>query len=137
MEYTRSAINRIRAFKAALLILGAAIDWTLAHRLDELQHELETQEETGTVPKIQTYFGQDNFTTRRTTGHNMLDPESFITGRELMDGFTYTNSHRHFATQALYDAVVSGEFSTNEIPLIAPRVFNNPYNGPDADNPEA
>ena len=33
-------------------------------------------------------FDKDNFTLRRTTGHNMHDPESFITGRELEQGLT-------------------------------------------------
>lgn len=73
---------------------------------------------------VQTYFEQDNFTTRRTTGHNMLDPESFITGAELAQGFTFTNSHRSFDSQALYDMVVAGDISTDLIPLFAPRVFN-------------
>lgn len=74
--------------------------------------------------RVKTYFETDNFTTRRTTGHNMLDPESLITGDELARGFTYQNSHRDYPGQATYDAIVSGDVSVTLVPLVAPRVFN-------------
>ena len=76
------------------------------------------------MANVKTYFAQDNFSSRRTTGHNMLDPESFITGAELAQGFTYSNSHRAFDSQSLYDAVVSGDIAADLVPLFAPRVFN-------------
>ena len=76
------------------------------------------------MDQVKTYFASDNFTSRRTTGHNMLDPEALITGAELAAGFTYTNSHRHFDSQSLYDAVVSGDIPSTEVPRFAPRVFN-------------
>ena len=76
------------------------------------------------MDQVKTYFATDNFTTRRTTGHNMLDPESLMTGAELAAGFTYTNSHRHFDSQSLYDAVVSGDIPADQGPLRAPRVLN-------------
>ena len=78
------------------------------------------------MDQVKTYFASDNFTSRRTTGHNMLDPEALITGAELAAGFTYTNSHRHFDSQSLYDAVVSGDIPSTEVPRFAPRVFNAP-----------
>ena len=37
-------------------------------------------------------FEKDNFASRRTTGNNMYDPESLITGAELAAGLTYKNS---------------------------------------------
>ena len=73
---------------------------------------------------VVTYFDQDNFSTRRTTGHNMLDPESIISGAELAAGFTYNNSHRVFRDQAQYDAVVSGQIPAYELPNVAPRRLN-------------
>ncbi len=76
------------------------------------------------MDQVKTYFASDNFTTRRTTGHNMLDPEALITGAEIAAGFTYTNSHRHFDSQSLYDAVVSGDIPADQVPLRAPRVLN-------------
>ena len=81
------------------------------------------------MENVQTYFAQDNFSTRRTTGHNMLDPESLITGAELAAGFTYKNSHRAFDShrvfdsQSLYDAVVSGDIAAHLVPQFAPRAF--------------
>ena len=73
---------------------------------------------------VQSYFDSDNFDSRRTTGHNMFDPESFITGAELAQGFTYKNSHRVFNSQATYDAVVSGVLPSFTLPHVAPRVLN-------------
>jgi hypothetical protein len=103
-----------------LLAAGPFTDWNLVHQLDAARHEEKTP------VKIKTYFDQDNFTSRRTTGHNMLDPESFITGRELAMGFRYDNSHRYFSSQQLYDDVVNGNISINDVQYVAPRVFNTP-----------
>ena len=75
------------------------------------------------MANVKQYFAQDNFSSRRTTGHNMLDPESFITGAELAQGFTYSNSHRAFDSQSLYDAVVSGDIAAHLVPQFAPRAF--------------
>lgn len=73
---------------------------------------------------IKTHFEQDNFDSRRTTGHNMFDPESLITGYELAHGFTYANSHRDYPGQHTYDAIVAGDVPAHIVPLVAPRVFN-------------
>ena len=73
---------------------------------------------------LKTYFEQDNFDSRRTTGHNMFDPESLITGYELAHGFTYANSHRDYPGQHTYDAIVAGDVPMALVPLVAPRVFN-------------
>ena len=73
---------------------------------------------------VNTYFSGDNFKTRRTTGHNMLDPESLMTGEELEKGFTYENSHRVFRNQAHYDATVSGDVPSHLVPTLSPRQFN-------------
>jgi hypothetical protein len=68
------------------------------------------------------YFAQDNFTTRRTTGHNMLDPESVITGRELAKGLDYRNSKRLYASIEQYNAAVDGSLSVEQIEVLCPRV---------------
>lgn len=68
------------------------------------------------------FFDKDNFTLRRTTGHNMHDPESFITGAELEKGFTYTNSRRNWANYRHYVAAVAGMLTPEEIAKTAPRV---------------
>lgn len=75
---------------------------------------------------VETYFAQDNFSTRRTTGHNMLDPESLITGAELAQGFTYSNSHRVYPGQHTYDAIVAGDVPVSAVPIVAPRALNVP-----------
>lgn len=77
------------------------------------------------VSAVRTHFAQDNFSIRRTTGHNMFDPDSLITGAELAQGFTYANSHRKFDTQSLYDAAVSGDIPAHLLPRFAPRVLNH------------
>ncbi len=68
-------------------------------------------------------FVKDNFTSRRTTGHNLHDPESFITGAEIAAGFTYTNSTREWDDQAHYLNACLGNLTCDEITRTAPRVF--------------
>jgi len=70
------------------------------------------------------FFDADNFTTRRTTGHNMYDPESLITGAEVEKGFTYTNSKRNFRDYNHYVAAVIGDLTPEQIAEQAPRRFN-------------
>ena len=67
-------------------------------------------------------FDKDNFTSRRTTGHNMYDPESLISGEEIEAGLTYLNSKRYWADEKHYLSAVDGTLSPDEILATAPRV---------------
>lgn len=71
-------------------------------------------------------FEQDNFTLRRTTGHNMFDPESLISGAEIQAGMTFTNSKRSWVSEAHYLKAVTGNLNTDEVLLTAPRVCMMP-----------
>lgn len=71
------------------------------------------------------YFAEDNFTSRRTTGHNMFDPDSFITGKELEAGLTYGNSARAFPTFDHYHQAVVGTYTPEEVAALFPRVRIN------------
>jgi hypothetical protein len=75
-------------------------------------------------------FAKDNFTLRRTTGHNMHDPESFITGAEISKGFTYTNSRRNWSDHSHYLQAVVGDISPEQIASTAPRVRIIPDTSP-------
>ncbi len=77
-------------------------------------------------------FDNDNFTSRRTTGHNMFDPESLISGKELAQGMTYQNSKRGWHNEKWYLAAVSGDLTTDEILEIAPRVWSLHLGNPKA-----
>ena len=68
-------------------------------------------------------FGRDNFTTRRTTGHNWYDPECLITGAEIAQGFTARNSTRDYLSEAHYHACVAQELTPEVIARTAPRVY--------------
>lgn len=68
-------------------------------------------------------FDKDNFTSRRTTGHNMYDPESLIDGDEINHGMTYTNSKRNWRDEKHYLDAVLGNISVEEILNFAPRKF--------------
>ncbi len=68
-------------------------------------------------------FSGDNFTSRRTTGHNMYDPNSLMTGEEASKGMTYTNSKRLFPTLEQELAAIDGRMEVDEILKVAPRVF--------------
>lgn len=69
-------------------------------------------------------FAKDNFASRRTTGHNLYDPESLITGREVSLGLTYSNSHRDHLNEEHFIAAVDGTLNPTDIAYIAPRVLN-------------
>lgn len=69
------------------------------------------------------YFEKDNFTSRRTTGHNLYDPESLITGYEADAGFTYENSERAWPNENVRQLALSGDIDVNTVLRIAPRVF--------------
>ena len=60
-------------------------------------------------------FSQDNYALRHSTGHNMHDPESLLTGKEIADGWTYENSHRIYPDIETYNRAVSGEMSSEDI----------------------
>lgn len=66
-------------------------------------------------------FGQDNFTQRRTTGNNLYDPESLLTGAEVEAGLGYQDKRMWPSTQVFLEAV-AGKFPPEMIPGIAPRV---------------
>ena len=81
-------------------------------------------------------FEKDNFTSRRTTGNNMFDPESLLTEGESRQGYEYDNSKRDWpesgnfndpVTRVLrnrvYEAVADGLIPANLVPSIAPRVL--------------
>lgn len=65
------------------------------------------------------FFDGDNF-----TGHNMHDPESFITGKELEAGYTYENSRRDWRDYKHYVSAVIGDLTPEQIAEQAPRRFN-------------
>ena len=67
-------------------------------------------------------FENDNFTSRRTTGHNLFNPEAFITGQELASGLTFANSQRNWTSQGMYEAACRGYLSLEDILRYAPRV---------------
>jgi len=68
-------------------------------------------------------FVNDNFTSRRTTGHNLHDPDSLITGAEIEAGFTFANSTREWNDQAHYLKACLGDLTSEEIAQTAPRIF--------------
>ena len=70
-------------------------------------------------------FTTDNFTSRRTTGHNMYDPECLITGAEIDAGFTYTNSARDWQSEVDYYLACVGYLTPIQILSHAPRVLIN------------
>jgi hypothetical protein len=74
--------------------------------------------------QVASLFEQDNYALRHQTGHNMLDPESVITGAEIARGFTYDNSHRDYLTEQSYKLARSGEVPLYKILIFAPRVLN-------------
>jgi len=68
-------------------------------------------------------FVSDNFASRRTTGHNLHDPDSLITGAEIEAGFTYINSTREWNDQAHYLNACLCNLTSEEIAHTAPRIF--------------
>jgi hypothetical protein len=75
-------------------------------------------------------FTADNYALRHTTGHNMRDPESLLTGAEINAGYDYANSHREYPSKEVYLLAVSGEMTSEDVSRIAPRVFNTGYSFP-------
>lgn len=71
------------------------------------------------------YFGKDNFASRRTTGHNLYDPESLITGAEAEAGFTYENSERTFPDDAIEEQAFRGVRTLDNILAVGPRRFKS------------
>ncbi len=65
-------------------------------------------------------FADDNFASRRTTGHNGYDPESLITGAEVAAGLTYYNPRVWPSIHDYLDAV-EGYIDVNEVIALAPR----------------
>lgn len=70
-------------------------------------------------------FERDNFASRRTTGHNLYDPNSLMSGAESENGFTYANSTRKFPDVETELAAVDGRLTTEEILKVGPRVFTD------------
>jgi hypothetical protein len=68
-------------------------------------------------------FENDNFTSRRTTGHNMFDPESLMSGEEEARGMTYTNSRRVWPSADVELDAIEGRIDTDEVLRVAPRQF--------------
>jgi hypothetical protein len=66
-------------------------------------------------------FQEDNFSSRRTTGCNMYDPESLLTGKEIENGLGYADKRDYSAWPGLYTDIVEGRVKASDVPLIAPR----------------
>ena len=60
---------------------------------------------------------------RKIAGVGLYDPESLISGKEIAEGFTYSNSYRSWPDEVTFQAAVHGELSPETILEIAPRVF--------------
>ncbi len=65
-------------------------------------------------------FEEDNFKSRRTTGHNLLDPEGLLSGAEIEAGLGY-NTPRVWPDYYTYLDACEGLITTEEILAIAPR----------------
>lgn len=87
------------------------------------QNVRDSNKETGYTGPV-SGFENDNFTSRRTTGHNLFDPDSLITGEESDQGLTYNNSHRKFPDAETRERVVRGEISQADVVKLYPRVRN-------------
>ena len=76
------------------------------------------------VQEIETSFEKDNFTSRRTTGHNLFDPDSLLSGEEEAKGLTYANSSRKFPSAEVRESVIRGEMAQADILKLYPRTLN-------------
>lgn len=65
-------------------------------------------------------FESDNFTSRRTTGHNLYDPEALLTSAEIAAGVTYQDA-RVWPSYGHYLDATEGLITVDEIPNVAPR----------------
>lgn len=76
------------------------------------------------------FFEDDLFSLRRSgtafAAGNPYDPESLLTGGEIQNGLTYTNSRRNWPDEATYLEAVGGGMTREEILRIAPRAFLEP-----------
>ena len=79
---------------------------------------------TDPIQEVETSFEKDNFTSRRTTGHNLFDPDSLITGEESEKGLTYANSSRKFPDAETREKVIRGEVSQTDVVRLYPRTLN-------------
>ncbi len=70
-------------------------------------------------------FSEDNFASRRTTGHNLYDPESLLSGAEIAVGLGYDNP-RVWPNYSTYVEACEGYLTAEEILTLAPRCFNLP-----------
>jgi hypothetical protein len=66
-------------------------------------------------------FTADNFSKRRTTEHNLYDPESLLTGAEMARGLDY-DCPRLFIDEETYINCCTGKIPVDAIPEVAPRV---------------
>lgn len=66
-------------------------------------------------------FTEDNFSSRRTTGHNLYDPESLLTGEEIEHGLGYEDKRVWGSEQDYIDAC-EGRVPVEDVPRIAPRM---------------
>lgn len=80
----------------------------------------------GTTQK--SLFVTDNFTSRRTTGNNLYDPESLLTGAEIERGLDYSTP-RIWSSYEVYKDACEGKFTPEVIAEIAPRTNLNEYFG--------
>ena len=65
-------------------------------------------------------FEKDNFESRRSTGNNMYDPESLLTGAEIERGLTYYDK-RVWTSPEVERLAIEGKMPIALIPTIAPR----------------
>jgi hypothetical protein len=76
------------------------------------------------------FFDEDLFSLRHSgtafAAGNPYDPESLISGAEVEQGFTYSNSRREWADETAYQRAVRGDMPTAEILATAPRQFFTP-----------
>jgi len=70
-------------------------------------------------------FDEDNFASRRTTGHNLWDPESLLSGGEAKAGLDYSNP-RVWPNYTTYLDACNGFLTADEVLEIAPRVAQLP-----------
>ncbi len=65
-------------------------------------------------------FSLDNFASRRTTGHNLYDPDSLLTGAEVKAGLGYRDPRVWVSYEAYVDAC-EGRLGVNDIEALGPR----------------
>jgi hypothetical protein len=73
--------------------------------------------------EIKSRFLKDNSVQRRSVG-NLHDPESLISGKEIAQGMTYRNSSRDWPSEDHYIMATEGDYTPDQILVLAPRKFN-------------